>query len=68
MFRVIENATVHEFAFSTLSFLKINNERIGKYTCKAQNTIGTAEVTAIGKYSFHGHTKCIRLKLSRLDT
>jgi len=49
----MENATVHQFAYLTLTFLKINNERIGKYTCKVLNTIGTAGVTATSKYNFH---------------
>ncbi|XP_050062398.1 lachesin-like [Aphis gossypii] len=46
-YKIMENTTAHQFAYSALTFLKIDNERIGKYTCKAQNTIGTAEVTAI---------------------
>jgi len=49
----MENATAHQFYYSTLTFMRIYNHRNGSYTCKAQNTIGTTEVTAIGKYSFH---------------
>ncbi|XP_025206233.1 lachesin-like [Melanaphis sacchari] len=44
--RIEGNTTDHQFSFSSLSFLNKNNQH-GKYTCKAQNTIGTAEVTAI---------------------
>jgi len=53
MFRIVETATEYQFTYSTLNFLKIDNDRYGNYTCKARNMIGTAEVTNIGKYSFH---------------
>jgi hypothetical protein len=49
----MEKATEHQLTFSSLNFLKIDYDRYGKYTCKARNTIGTAEVTVIGKYCFH---------------
>ncbi|XP_025190919.1 lachesin-like, partial [Melanaphis sacchari] len=45
--RIEGNTTDHQFSFSSLSFFKYNDDQHGKYTCKAQNEIGTAEVTVI---------------------
>ncbi|XP_026816438.1 lachesin-like [Rhopalosiphum maidis] len=46
-FRIMEKTTEHQLTFSSLNFNEIDYDRYGKYTCKARNTIGTAEVTVI---------------------